>query len=65
MDEDQEGQPPTNPAARQTEWNEALLWTLATSIVVGIARLLATRGIAGAWQKATGQMPPGMEEVSP
>lgn len=57
--------PPTNPAARETQWSEALIWTLATSIGVGIARLVATRGAAGAWEKATGALPPGLQEVSP
>jgi len=57
--------PPTNPASRTTQWSEALSWTLATSIGVGIARLIATRGVAGAWEKATGALPPGLEEVSP
>jgi hypothetical protein len=56
--------PPTNPANRQTQWSEALMWTLATSIGVGIARLVATRGAAGLWEKATGALPPGLEEVS-
>lgn len=57
--------PPTNPAARDTAWGEALAWTLATSIGVGVARLIATRGAAGAWEKATGALPPGLQEVSP
>lgn len=57
--------PPTNPAARETQWSEALIWTIATSIGVGIARLVATRGAAGAWEKATGALPPGLQEVSP
>ena len=57
--------PPTNPAARSTQWSEAIIWTVATSIGVGIARLVATRGAAGAWEKATGALPPGLQEVSP
>ena len=56
--------PPTNPAARDTQWSEALAWTIATSIGVGIARLVATRGAAAGWEKATGALPPGLEEVS-
>ena len=56
--------PPTNPANRNTQWTEALTWTVATSIGVGIARLIATRGAAGAWEKLTGALPPGLEEVS-
>lgn len=57
--------PPTNPAARETQWSEALIWTIATSIGVGIARLVATRGAAAGWEKATGALPPGLQEVSP
>ncbi len=56
--------PPTNPAARDTQWGEALIWTIATSIGVGIARLIATRGAAAGWEKATGGLPPGLQEVS-
>jgi len=56
--------PPTNPAARETQLSEALIWTVATSIGVGVARLVATRGVAGAWEKATGHLPPGLQEVS-
>lgn len=57
--------PPTNPAARETQWTEALLWTMATGIGVGVARLVATRGVAAGWVKATGKLPPGLQEVSP
>jgi hypothetical protein len=57
--------PPTNPAARETQWSEALIWTVATSIGVGIARLVATRGAAAGWEMATGELPPGLQEVSP
>lgn len=57
--------PPTNPAARETQWSEAIIWTIATSIGVGIARLVATRGAAAGWEKATGALPPGLQEVSP
>jgi hypothetical protein len=56
--------PPTNPAARETQWSEALIWALATSIGVGIARLVASRGAAAGWEKATGALPPGLQEVS-
>jgi hypothetical protein len=56
--------PPTNPADRQTQWTEALAWSAATGLGVGIARMIATRGAAGAWEKLTGALPPGLEEVS-
>ncbi|CAN5210022.1 hypothetical protein BH23VER1_BH23VER1_32440 [soil metagenome] len=35
--------PPMNPAAPETEWREALLWTVVAGISVGIVRLVATR----------------------
>lgn len=36
-------QPPSNPASAETAWSEALTWTVASSLVVGIARLVARR----------------------
>lgn len=53
-------EPPTNPADPATAWSEALAWTAATGLLVGIARMIATRGAAGAWTRATGTMPPGL-----
>ena len=35
--------PPTNPAARETAWTEALIWTAASSLAGGIAKLVAKR----------------------
>lgn len=57
------GEPPRNPAAVGTTWNEALTWAIASGIAAGVARLLATRGAASAWRKGTGHLPPGLEEV--
>lgn len=56
--------PPSNPASRDTQWIEALTWSAATGIGVGVARMVAARGMAGAWEKATGALPPGLKEVS-
>lgn len=55
--------PPTNPAAPGTGWGEALAWTVATAAGMGAARLVAVRGAAAGWQKATGQLPPGLGET--
>jgi len=55
--------PPRNPAAPGTTWVEALSWAAASGVVVAAARLLANRGAAQAWQKTTGALPPGLEEV--
>ncbi|MBA2529179.1 MAG: DUF4235 domain-containing protein [Euzebyales bacterium] len=56
--------PPVNPADRQTDWMEALAWAAATGVGVGIARLMATRGVAAGWEKYTGGLPPGLQDVS-
>ena len=52
--------PPQNPADPATEWGEALAWTAATGLLVGVARMLANRGAAGVWSKAVGTTPPGI-----
>lgn len=56
--------PPANPADPATDWGEALAWAAATGLAVGIARMLASRGAAAGWQKATGMLPPGLQDVS-
>lgn len=50
--------PPRNPADPETSWTDALLWALAIGVTVGLARLVALRGTAAAWTKATGDRPP-------
>ncbi len=57
------GEPPRNPASRETEWREALYWAIASGVAVAIARLIATRGAASAWERTTGHLPPGLEDV--
>lgn len=56
--------PPNNPADPATGWGEALAWTAVTGLAVGVARMVASRGAAAGWQKATGKLPPGLQEVS-
>lgn len=57
------GEPPRNPAVPGTTWTEALTWAVASGVTVGVARLLATKGVASTWAKATGHLPPGVEDV--
>lgn len=57
------GEPPRNPAAPGTTWSEAVTWAIASGVALGLARMLATRGAASAWQKGTGHLPPGIEDV--
>lgn len=40
--------PPLNPEDRKTGWSEAITWTVAVSVVAGLAQLVARRGLAGA-----------------
>lgn len=56
--------PPTNPANPSTQWGEALAWTIASGIAVGVGRLMASRGAAEGWRRYTGALPPGLEDVS-
>lgn len=57
------GEPPRNPASRETDWTEAVAWAVASGIALGLAKLLAARGSAKLWEKATGSLPPGLETV--
>lgn len=52
--------PPKNPADRTVAWREALTWAIVSSIGAGIARLVARRLSAAGWEKATGEVPPGL-----
>ena len=54
--------PPLNPASLDTDWNEAIAWTLITGITAGLTRLVVRRGAAATWQAATGSRPPGLEK---
>ena len=51
-------EPPTNPADPDTDWNEAVAWTVVTGAIVGVARLVARRGAARVWEKVEGDLPP-------
>lgn len=54
--------PPLNPAAPETEWAEAVTWTIGTALAAGLARLVARRGAATAWEQAAGSRPPAFNE---
>lgn len=51
--------PPENPAEIDTDWKEAILWSVATGVAVGLARLLAQRGAAAGWNMIAGRRPKG------
>ena len=54
--------PPLNPAALDTEWSEAVTWTVVTGVAAGLASLVARRGAASTWQSLTGSRPPALNE---
>jgi hypothetical protein len=50
--------PPENPAAPNVGWREALIWATAVAIGAAVARVVAQRGAAAVWERATGEPPP-------
>lgn len=52
------GDPPKNPAAVDVRWGEALMWTTASAMVAGLARLVAKRGAAAGWAWLFEEKPP-------
>lgn len=56
--------PPMNPASPDTTWPEAVGWAALSGVVMGVARLVATRKAAATWARRSGSLPPGLEEVT-
>ena len=50
--------PPENPVARDVSWPDALTWAIAVAIGAAVARVVAQRGAAAAWERATGEAVP-------
>ncbi len=57
----QNEEPPENPASRRVGWGSALAWTVATSVAMGVAQVVAQRGAAAGWQKALGTYPRALD----
>jgi hypothetical protein len=51
--------PPDRPESLSVHWTEAVGWAAVSGTSVAIARLLATRKAAGAWQRSNGEEAPG------
>lgn len=54
-------EPPADPNSPLVPWGTALSWAAASGVAVGVARLVATKGVATARAKVTGTVPEGME----
>jgi hypothetical protein len=50
--------PPDRPESLSVHWTEAGGWAALSGTSVAIARLLATRKAAGAWQRSNGEAAP-------
>jgi hypothetical protein len=57
-------EPPANPEHPDVTWAEAASWAAVSGIVVGLARLVAQRQAAATWQRASGHLPPNLEQSS-
>jgi hypothetical protein len=53
--------PPLNPADRRISWGEAVIWSVAAGVGVGVARVISDRLTAEVWELATGDPPPGVK----
>jgi hypothetical protein len=56
-------EPPRNPAVPGADWSEAVTWAIASGIAQGLAKMLAAKGVASAWQKATGSLPSEVQDA--
>ena len=50
--------PPLDPGSWDVEWKDAIMWTLATGVAMGLGRQLARRGAAAGWERLLGEAPP-------
>ena len=53
-----------DPLALARFWQEALGWAALSGAAMGLARMLATRKAAVVYQKSTGHLPVGLEDVN-
>ena len=49
-----EEEPPKDPASEDVSWSDAIAWTVATGVAVGLTKLLVKKVSAKGWKKLTG-----------
>jgi hypothetical protein len=54
-------EPPEEPENPEVRWAEAASWAAASGAVVALTKMLAKRRVAATWQRASGELPPGVE----
>lgn len=50
-------EPPLDPTLPDTTWTDAIAWSVAVGVGMGLARLLARRSAAAAWRHRFGSLP--------
>jgi hypothetical protein len=56
-------EPPAEPGHPGVSLAEAVTWAAVSGATAGLARLTGTRKAASWWTRASGQLPPGYEEL--
>lgn len=56
-------EPPADPAHPDVRWREAAGWAAASAAVMAVAKLVAQRRVAATWRRASGTLPPGMDDT--
>lgn len=54
--------PPKDPKKADTGWADAITWAAISGVGVALAKLLTTKGAAGAWKAVVGTPPPGYDK---
>lgn len=49
--------PPQNPASNSVSWRDAILWSMALGMAVGLSRMVTRKGMAVLWEKEEGEKP--------
>ena len=57
-------QPPSNPEHPDVSVGEAALWAAVSGVVVGLARMFASRKAAEYYRRSTGHLPANLEDVT-
>ena len=64
-DRDVADDPPRGPTdesrSRNVRWRDAFIWAISVAVGAAVARVVAERGAATAWEAATGSPPPGLD----
>jgi Protein of unknown function (DUF4235) len=55
--------PPQNPAHPDVSLAEAVVWSTASGVAVGLARMIASRKAADYYRRSTGHLPANLEDV--